>query len=62
MNSKLNNDALGWKDCGGANALSGRGNVFATVHIVLRKKSDAGLDALIKKWKADKPYDPRKDM
>jgi hypothetical protein len=29
---------------------------------VLPENSDADLDALMKKWKADKAYDPRKDM
>jgi DnaJ-class molecular chaperone len=38
------------------------GDLLATVRIVLPEKSDPDLDALMKKWKADKPYDPRKDM
>jgi hypothetical protein len=32
------------------------------VRIVLPEGSDADLDALMEEWKADKPYDPRKDM
>jgi len=38
------------------------GDLLATVRIVLPEKSDADLDALMKTWKADKTYDPRKDM
>jgi DnaJ-class molecular chaperone len=38
------------------------GDLLATVRIVLPEKSDADLDALMKEWQADKPYDPRKDM
>ena len=38
------------------------GDLLATVRIVLPEKSDADLDALMKTWKADKAYDPRKDM
>jgi len=38
------------------------GNLFATIRIVLPENSDADLDALMEKWKSDKPYDPRKDM
>ena len=38
------------------------GDLLATIRIVLPEKSDADLDALMKTWKADKPYDPRKDM
>ncbi len=43
-------------------AKAGRGDLLATVRIVLPEKSDAELDALMKKWQGDKPYDPRKDM
>jgi DnaJ-class molecular chaperone len=43
-------------------AKSGKGDLLATVRIVLPEKSDAELDALMKKWKADKSYDPRKEM
>jgi len=41
-------------------AKSGAGDLFATVHIVLPAAPDAELDALMEKWRADKPYDPRK--
>ena len=43
-------------------AKSGKGDLLATIRIVLPEKSDAELDALMKQWKADKAYDPRKDM
>src|SRR3984885_10213830 len=43
-------------------AKSGYGDLLATVRIVLPEKSDPDLDALMKKWHTEKPYDPRKDM
>ena len=43
-------------------AKSGHGDLLATVRIVLPENSDAELDALMKKWRTEKPYDPRKDM
>jgi DnaJ-class molecular chaperone len=43
-------------------AKAGRGDLLATVRIVLPEKSDAELEALMKTWQGAKPYDPRKDM
>ncbi len=43
-------------------AKAGRGDLLATVRIVLPEKSDAELEALMKQWQNDKPYDPRKGM
>jgi len=43
-------------------AKAGRGDLLAMVRIVLPEKSDAELEALMKTWQGDKPYDPRKDM
>jgi len=43
-------------------AKAGRGDLLATVRIVLPEKSDPELEALMKKWQGDKPYDPRKAM
>ena len=43
-------------------AKAGRGDLLATVRIVLPEKSDPELDALMKKWQDDKPYDPRNGM
>ena len=43
-------------------AKSGRGDLLATVRIVLPDNGDAELEALMKKWRSDKPYDPRKGM
>jgi len=38
------------------------GDLLATVRLALPEKSDSDLDELMKKWQAEKPYDPRKDM
>ncbi len=43
-------------------AKAGRGDLLATVRIMLPEKADPELDALMTKWQGDKPYDPRKDM
>ena len=43
-------------------AKAGRGDLLATVRIALPEHSDPDLEALMKKWQSDKPYDPRKDM
>ncbi len=43
-------------------AKAGRGDLFATVRIVLPERSDPELEALMKKWRSEKPYDPRKGM
>ena len=38
------------------------GDLLATVRIALPEKSDADLEALMKKWQSNKAYDPRKEM
>ena len=43
-------------------AKEGRGDLLATVRIVLPAQSDPEFEALMQKWRAEKPYDPRKDM
>ena len=43
-------------------AKAGRGDLLATIRIVLPERSDAELEALMKKWQSDRPYDPRKNM
>ncbi len=43
-------------------AKAGRGDLLATVRIMLPEKADPDLDALMKKWQGDKPYNPRKHM
>jgi DnaJ-class molecular chaperone len=43
-------------------AKSGRGDLLATVRIVLPGRSDSELESLMKKWQGGKPYDPRKNM
>jgi DnaJ-class molecular chaperone len=39
-----------------------KGDLLATVRIVLPEGGDDDLDALARKWRETKPYDPRKDM
>jgi DnaJ-class molecular chaperone len=46
----------------GIPAKTGRGDLLATVRIVLPDGSDSELEALMKKWQSAKSYDPRKDM
>jgi DnaJ-class molecular chaperone len=43
-------------------AKAGRGDLLVAVRIVLPEKSDPELEALMKTWRGDKPYDPRQDM
>jgi DnaJ-class molecular chaperone len=43
-------------------AKEGRGDLFATVRIMLPAQTDADFEALMKKWRTEKPYDPRKDI
>lgn len=40
----------------------GHGDLLATVRIMLPEGSDAELEALMKKWRSDRSFDPRKDM
>ena len=39
----------------------GAGDLYATVRIVLPDEPDPELEALVKKWRDGKPYDPRRD-
>jgi len=43
-------------------AKEGCGDLLATVRIMLPPQSDADFEALMKKWRTEKPYDPRKDL
>jgi DnaJ-class molecular chaperone len=43
-------------------AKEGRGDLLATVRIMLPDRSDPELEELMKKWQTDKPYDPRSGM
>jgi len=43
-------------------AKAGRGDLFATVRIMLPERSDPELEALMQKWRSEKRYDPRKGM
>jgi DnaJ-class molecular chaperone len=40
----------------------GAGDLLATVRIMLPEGGDADLEALMKRWREGKPYDPRKRM
>jgi DnaJ-class molecular chaperone len=41
---------------------SGAGDLLATIRIVLPEGGDAELETLMKEWREDRPYDPRKAM
>jgi DnaJ-class molecular chaperone len=41
---------------------SGTGDLLATVRITLPDRSDAELEELMRKWRDQAPYDPRKDL
>jgi DnaJ-class molecular chaperone len=38
------------------------GDLLVTLRIALPEKPDADLEALMRKWRDEKPYDPRKDL
>jgi DnaJ-class molecular chaperone len=40
----------------------GTGDLLATIRIVLPDSSDSELEDLMRKWRDEKPYDPRKDI
>jgi DnaJ-class molecular chaperone len=46
----------------GLPAKDGTGDLLAAVRIVLPERGDAELEELMRKWRQNKPYDPRKDM
>jgi DnaJ-class molecular chaperone len=41
---------------------TGKGDLYATIRIVLPEGNDEELEALMRKWRDSKPYDPRKDL
>ncbi len=41
---------------------AGRGDLYATIRIVLPDSPDEELEALMRQWRERKPYDPRRDM
>jgi DnaJ-class molecular chaperone len=43
-------------------ARDNHGDLLATVRIALPEQSDPELEALMNKWRSEKPYDPRRDM
>lgn len=40
----------------------GQGDLYATVRIVLPDGTDRELEELMRRWRVQKPYDPRRDM
>ena len=40
----------------------GKGDLLATVRIMLPDRADADLEELMRKWRDQSPYDPRKDL
>jgi DnaJ-class molecular chaperone len=46
----------------GLAAKRGTGDLLVSVRIVLPEQSDPELDELMRKWRDEKPYDPRKGM
>jgi|AmaraimetFIIA100_FD_contig_123_81647_length_3324_multi_6_in_0_out_1_2 DnaJ-class molecular chaperone len=43
-------------------AKQGKGDLLATVRIMLPEEDDADLEELMRKWRKAQPYDPRKSM
>ena len=43
-------------------ARDGKGDLLATVRVMLPERSDSELDELMRKWRDRKPYDPRKGI
>jgi DnaJ-class molecular chaperone len=41
---------------------AGRGDLLATIRIMLPERADPELEALMRKWRETNPYDPRRDM
>jgi len=41
---------------------TGKGDLLATVRIVLPDQADGDLEELMRKWRDEKPYDPRKNL
>lgn len=41
---------------------SGQGDLYATIRIVMPDGKDEALEELMRKWRDEKPYDPRKDL
>jgi DnaJ-class molecular chaperone len=46
----------------GLPAKDGAGDLYVTVRIVLPEGGDADLEELMKRWRDQKPYDPRRDI
>ncbi|HME29326.1 MAG TPA: DnaJ C-terminal domain-containing protein, partial [Pseudolabrys sp.] len=46
----------------GLKAKSGAGDLLATVRILMPERVDDEFKELMKKWRDNKPYDPRGDL
>jgi DnaJ-class molecular chaperone len=46
----------------GIAAKQGKGDLLVTVRVVLPDRSDAEFDELMRKWRDERPYNPRKDI
>ncbi|MGH6682779.1 MAG: J domain-containing protein, partial [Pseudolabrys sp.] len=46
----------------GLKSKSAAGDLLVTVRIMLPERSDDEFNELMRKWREDKPYDPRKDV
>ena len=46
----------------GLKSKSAAGDLLATVRIMLPERSDDELNELMRQWRENKPYDPRKDL
>jgi DnaJ-class molecular chaperone len=46
----------------GLKAKSGKGDLLATVRVMLPERSDEAFKELMKSWRDSKPYNPREDM
>ena len=45
-----------------ASGTAAAGDLLVTLRVALPEKGDAELEALMRRWQAEKPYDPRKDL
>ena len=46
----------------GMPAKDGVGDLYATVRIMLPERGDPDLEELMRKWRDQKPYNPRQDL
>jgi DnaJ-class molecular chaperone len=46
----------------GLKGKTGQGDLYATIRIVLPEQGDPELDELMRRWRDNKPYNPRRDI